>query len=163
MYSIGDHVVYPMHGAGTIEAIEEKTMMGEKKEYYVLLIPRNDIRILVPCDRCEDVGMRQVIAKSDIAKVKSTLMGTSTEMAKIWNRRYRDNMEKLKTGKITHVAEVVRDLMRVDRQKKLSTGEKKMLTNAKQILISELTLVSGKGVDELSTLIEEQALTEAMA
>jgi len=163
MYSIGDHVVYPMHGAGTIEAIEEKTMMGEKKEYYVLLIPRNDIRILVPCDRCEDVGMRQVIAKSDIAKVKSTLMGTSTEMAKIWNRRYRDNMEKLKTGQITHVAEVVRDLMRVDREKRLSTGEKKMLSNAKQILISELTLVSGKGVDELSTLIEEQALTEAMA
>ncbi|MDR1796611.1 MAG: CarD family transcriptional regulator [Clostridiales Family XIII bacterium] len=158
MFSIGDKIVYPMHGAGTIEAIEEQVYSGEKRTYYILLIPQNDIRIMVPCDRTEDVGVRGIIKKTDMAKVSETLSGKSTEMAKVWNRRYRDNMEKLKTGQITHVAEVVRDLMRVDREKRLSTGEKKMLSNAKQILISELSLVSGKGTDELSLLIEQQVM-----
>jgi CarD family transcriptional regulator len=163
MFSIGDQIIYPMHGAGTIEAIEEKNMMGEEQKYYVLRILQNGIRIMVPCDRSDDVGIRDVINQSELADVHETLKGTSTEMAKIWNRRYRDNMEKLKTGKITFVAEVVRDLMRVDRQKRLSTGEKKMLSNAKQILISELTLVSGQGVAELSLLIEQHVTATAEA
>jgi len=159
MFSIGDQIVYPMHGAGTIVAIEEKELMGQKCRYYVLTIPQNDIRIMVPCDCIESVGIRRVISKSEVSKVRETLGGESTEMAKIWNRRYRDNLEKLKTGQITFVAEVVRDLMRVDNQKRLSTGEKKMLSNAKQILISELTLVSDMGEDELSLLIEKQVLS----
>jgi len=158
MYSIGDKIVYPMHGAGTIEAIEEQTMMGEKQRYYILLIPQNDIRIMIPCDRCADVGVRSVIKRTEIRKVRETLCGDSAEMAKVWNRRYRDNMEKLKTGQITCVAEVVRDLMRCDCKKRLSTGEKKMLSNAKQILLSELMLVSGKESAELVMLIERAVM-----
>jgi CarD family transcriptional regulator len=158
MFAIGEKIVYPMHGAGTIEAIEERDVSGTKCKYYVLLIPQNGIRIMIPCDRASDVGVRSVIKKSEVDGVNETLMGESTEMAKIWNRRYRDNMEKLKTGKINHVAEVVRDLMRVDNEKRLSTGERKMLTNAKQILISELTLACGKGEAELSLLIEKAVM-----
>lgn len=159
MFAIGEKIVYPMHGAGTIEAIEERNLMGEKCKYYVLLIPQNEIRIMIPCNKTETVGVRGVIPKSEVDRVSETLKGASTEMAKIWNRRYRDNMEKLKTGTITHVAEVVRDLMRVDREKRLSTGEKKMLSNAKQILISELVLVSGKCAAELDVLIEQSVMS----
>ena len=159
MFSIGDNIVYPMHGAGTIEAIEKRELAGEICDYYVLLIPQNGIRIMIPCNRASEVGVRCVIKKSEIDEVNETLRGESTEMAKIWNRRYRDNLEKLKTGKITFVAEVVRDLMRVDNEKRLSTGEKKMLSNAKQILISELTLASGKREAELAILIEKAVMT----
>ena len=158
MFSVGDNIVYPMHGAGTIESIEEREMSGERCDYYVLLIPQNGIRIMIPCCRATDVGVRSVISESEVDGVNATLRGESTEMAKIWNRRYRDNLEKLKTGQITHVAEVVRDLMRVDNEKRLSTGEKKMLSNAKQILISELTLVCGKGEAELTILIEKAVM-----
>ena len=158
MFSIGDSVVYPMHGAGTVVAIEEREDVGEKCAYYVLLIPQNGIRIKVPCSRASDVGVRCIIKKSEVAGVNETLSGESTEMAKVWNRRYRDNLEKLKTGKIICVAEVVRDLMRVDNEKRLSTGEKKMLSNAKQILISELMLACGKGETELSEQIEKAVM-----
>jgi len=159
MFTIGDKIVYPMHGAGTIEAIEERNLSGEACRYYVLLIPQNGIRIMIPCNRATDVGVRRIIKKSEIDGVSETLSSESTEMAKIWNRRYRDNMEKLKTGKINHVAEVVRDLMRVDCEKRLSTGERKMLSNAKQILISELVLACGKGEAELTLFIEKAVMT----
>jgi len=158
MFSVGDNIVYPMHGAGTIEGLEDREVDGEKCQYYVLLIPQNGIRIMIPCDRATQIGVRRVIKKSEVDSVNETLSGESTEMAKIWNRRYRDNLDKLKTGKITHVAEVVRDLMRVDNEKRLSTGEKKMLSNAKQILISELTLACGKGEAELILMIEKAVM-----
>ncbi len=158
MFTIGENVVYPMHGAGTIVAIELREVMGEKCEYYVLLIPQNGIRIMIPCGRAAQVGVRCIISRSEVDNVSATLRGESTEMAKIWNRRYRDNLEKLKTGSIMHVAEVVRDLMRVDNEKRLSTGEKKMLSNAKQILISELTLASGKCEAELTQFIEKAVM-----
>ena len=159
MFRIGDYIVYPMHGAGTIEAIEERNVMGMKKKYFVLIIPHGDMKIMIPCDDTDSMGVRRVIKIAEVEIVRTILCGKSSEMAKIWNRRYRDNMEKLKTGKITHVAEVVRDLMRVDSEKKLSTGEKKMLSNAKQILISELSLVSGQAEDEIMTQIEKQVMS----
>ena len=158
MFAVGDNIVYPMHGAGMIEGLEEGERDGEKCQYYVLVIRQNGIRIMIPCDRATQIGVRRIIKKSEIDGVNETLSGKSTEMAKIWNRRYRDNLDKLKTGKITHVAEVVRDLMRVDNERRLSTGEKKMLSNAKQILISELTLACGKGEDELTALIEKAVM-----
>ena len=159
MFSVGDNIVYPMHGAGMIEAIEIRETMDGECEYYVLLIPQNGIRIMIPCNMAVQVGVRNIIEKSEIDAVNKTLSGESTDMAKIWNRRYRDNLEKLKTGQIMFVAEVVRDLMRVDNEKRLSTGEKKMLSNAKQILISELMLACGKGEAELNILIEKAVMT----
>ena len=158
MFAVGDNIVYPMHGAGTIEAIDDRELDGEKCQYYVLLIPQNGIRIMIPVGKATQIGVRRVIKKSEFNGVNETLRGESTEMAKIWNRRYRDNLEKLKTGKINHVAEVVRDLMRVDHEKRLSTGEKKMLSNAKQILISELILACGKEEAELTLIIEKAVM-----
>ena len=155
MYKIGDKVVYPMHGAGTIEEIEEKKILGELREYYVLNIPSVDMKIMIPVDNCDKIGVRDVISKEEVDTVMGVLGGETTPMESNWNRRYRENMEKLKTGDILQVAEVVRNLMRSDRRKRLSTGEKKMLTNARQILISEIILASDMDAESAEGLIEE--------
>lgn len=141
MFVIGDRIVYPMHGAGIIEQIEEKQILGEIRKYYILKVPCGDMKIMIPIESCSDIGVRAVITAEKIQEVFEVLQAETTEMSNNWNRRYRENMEKLKTGDIYHVAEVVRNLMRTDKEKKLSTGEKKMLSNAKQILISEIILV----------------------
>ena len=155
MFSIGDKVVYPMHGAGIIEAIEDKKILGENRTYYILRVPFGDMKIMIPCDCTETVGVREVINESEIGHVAEILREDSTEMPGNWNRRYRDNMDKLRSGELPQICEVVRNLMRVDRLRKLSTGEKKLLTNAKQILVSELILASEKNIDEVTVLIEE--------
>lgn len=142
MFAIGDKIVYPMHGAGIIEEIEQKKILGETNEYYVLRVPCGDIKIMIPVKNCDEIGVRAVVDGEQLETVYALLTEKSTEMSGNWNRRYRENMDKLKSGEIGQVAEVVRNLMRIDRQKKLSTGEKKMLANAKQILTSEMVLAS---------------------
>lgn len=146
MFTIGDKIVYPMHGAGVIEEIEVKQILGEKRQYYILRVPCGEMKIMIPVENSEEIGVRGIISVKEINAVLNFLGQESSEMSHNWNRRYRENMEKLKSGDIYHVAEVVRNLMRADKEKKLSTGEKKMLSNAKQILISELILV--KGIDQ---------------
>lgn len=143
MFVIGDKIVYPMHGAGIVEEIEEKQILGESRKYYILKVPFGDMKIMIPVDSSNDIGVRAIISVDEINAVMEILSAGSSEMSNNWNRRYRENMEKLKTGDIYSVAEVVRNLMRTDREKKLSTGEKKMLSNAKQILVSEIILVKG--------------------
>ncbi|MEI8216967.1 MAG: CarD family transcriptional regulator [Eubacteriales bacterium] len=140
-FKIGDEVVYPMHGAGIIEDIEEKKILGELRRYFVLKIPFGDMRILIPIDSTNEIGVRGIITECELSPVWSLLAQEPTEMSDNWNRRYRENMEKLKTGHVLEVAEVVRNLMITDKEKRLSTGERKMLSNAKQILISEILLV----------------------
>ncbi|HWQ79532.1 MAG TPA: CarD family transcriptional regulator [Anaerovoracaceae bacterium] len=141
MFVIGDRIVYPMHGAGVIEEIEEKEILGEIRKYYILKVPCGDMKIMIPIESSGEIGVRAIVSVEEINGVLAVLSAESTEMSSNWNRRYRENMEKLKTGDIYNVAEVVRNLMRTDKEKKLSTGEKKMLSNAKQILISEIILV----------------------
>jgi CarD family transcriptional regulator len=155
MFAIGDRIVYPMHGAGIIEAVEERHILGETRRYYILNIAFGDMKIMIPCDSSELIGVRGVIAVEEIMHVMEVLSNDSTEMSDNWNRRYRENMAKLKTGETQHVAEVVRNLMRIDRVKKLSTGEKKMLANAKQILISELILAADGEAAEFELRIEK--------
>lgn len=155
MYDIGDKIVYPMHGAGIIEEIEEKTILGEIRRYYILKVPCGDMKIMIPVDSSEEIGVRTIISGEELDDVLAVLKGSSTEMSNNWNRRYRENMEKLKTGKAIEVAEVVRNLMRTDREKKLSTGEKKMLANARQILLSEMILVGNMDPDSANSLIDE--------
>ncbi|MDD3169659.1 MAG: CarD family transcriptional regulator [Eubacteriales bacterium] len=145
MFIIGDRIVYPMHGAGIIEEIEEKLILGERRNYYILRVPCGDMKIMIPIESCQEIGVRAIISVEEVNEVIGVLSAESSEMSNNWNRRYRENMEKLKTGDIFNVAEVVRNLMRTDKEKKLSTGEKKMLSNAKQILISEIILV--KNID----------------
>ena len=153
MYSIGDKIVYPMHGAGIIEQIEEKVILGEKRKYYVLNVPCGDMKIMIPVEKSKDIGVRDVISSKDVDTVLRVLNAPPTEMSDNWNRRYRENMEKLKTGDIREVAEVVRNLLRIEREKSLSAGEKKMLANARQILVSEIILARDMETAEAEELV----------
>ena len=152
MFNVGDKIVYPMHGAGTIDAIEEKNILGENQSYYVIKMP-GEVKVMVPTDRAEQIGVRNVIGKEEAEKVISILGEDETEMSQNWNKRYRDNMEKMKSGSIYEVAGVVRNLSFKQKEKGLSTGEKKMLSNAKQILVSELVLAEHATQDEVEELI----------
>ncbi len=154
MFKIGDRVVYPMHGAGIIEAIEKKEILGEMREYYVMRIPNGEMRVMIPLDNVEESGLRDVIDEERFKDVLNVLQHGDTEMSSNWNRRYRANMEKIKTGDILEVAEVVRNLYSRDREKGLSTGEKKMLDNARQILISELMLAKGMEEQKIESWLE---------
>ena len=153
MYKIGDKIVYPMHGAGIIEQIEEKVILGENREYYVLRVPCGDMKIMIPVEKSDEIGVRPVISAEEMEEVLTILRGGSTEMSSNWNRRYRENTDKLKTGDARQVAEVVRNLLRTDREKTLSTGEKKMLSSARQILVSEMILASDMDPAEADKLI----------
>lgn len=154
MFAVGDMIVYPMHGAGIIEKIEDKTILNETRPYYIVKVSYADITIMVPVENCESVGVRPIIDENNVKDVMGVLSAESSEMPTNWNRRYRENIEKLKTGDIMEVAEVVRNLVRSDRTRKLSTGEKKLLTNAKQILLSEIVLAGKLDINEAGTMIE---------
>ncbi|NMB45374.1 MAG: CarD family transcriptional regulator [Firmicutes bacterium] len=155
MFNIGDKVVYPMHGAGVIEAIEEKEVLGQKQKYYIMKLPIGEMKVMVPMDNVEEVGLREIIDRDGVPKVVEVLKGKKSKMSSNWNRRYRANMEKIRTGDIFEVAEVVRNLAIRDAEKGLSTGEKKMLDNAKQILISELVLAQDATEEQIEDLLGE--------
>ena len=161
MFNVGDKIVYPMHGAGTIDAIEEKDILGEKQSYYILKMP-GEVKVMVPTAKAEEVGVRNIIDKESAEKVIGVLEKDETAMDKNWNKRYRDNMEKMKSGDIYEVADVVRNLSFKQKEKGLSTGEKKMLNNAKQILVSELVLAEHSTQDEVEKLVENKINTSFM-
>ena len=158
MFSVGDKIVYPMHGAGVVEKIKVENVLGEDRKYYILSIPYGDMKVMVPVDTSSRVGIRNIVSVKEMDKVVDVLKDDSSEMSGNWNRRYRENMEKLKTGDILAVAEVVRNLVRSDSKKKLSTGEKKMLSNAKQILVSEVILVKDMKEEEAKNMIERMIM-----
>lgn len=155
MFNIGDKVVYPMHGAGVIEAIEEKEVLGEKRKYFIMRMPIGDMKVMVPVDNVEDVGVREIINHMEMERVISILRGNRTDMPQNWNRRYRINMEKIKSGDIFEIAAVVRNLLMMDMEKGLSTGERKMLSSAKQMLLSEMVLVGDLDIEEVEELVVE--------
>jgi len=148
MFSIGDPVAYPLHGAGVVKSIEDRVVLGETRSYYIIEINAGRMQVMVPVVGCEQVGLRGIVAPEAMEAVYKVLASESTEMDENWNRRNRENMDKLKTGILTEVASVIRNLVRVDRVKKLSTGEKKLLANAKQILTSEMEVVLGMSKEE---------------
>jgi CarD family transcriptional regulator len=154
VFRIGDRVVYPMHGAGVIEAIEEREILGRRKQYYIMKMPIGDMQVMIPVDGVEGAGLRQVVAGEDVDRVLDVLGGERTKMSSNWNRRYRANTEKLKSGDIFEVAEVVRNLTLRDKEKGLSTGERKMLDSAKQILVSEVVLARGIPASEAQHLLD---------
>lgn len=154
MFNVGDRVVYPMHGAGIIEAIEEKEILGEIRKYYVMRISNGDMRVMIPLDNVEESGLREVIDEQQISEVLSVLQDREEVSNPNWNRRYRANLEKIKSGDILEVAEVVRNLSLREREKGLSTGERKMLDNARQILISELVLAKGTEEEQMEIWLE---------
>ncbi len=155
MFNVGDYIVYPMHGAGTIDAIEEKDILGQKQAYYIIKMP-GEVKVMIPTAQAEKVGIRSVIDKEQAEKVFEVLSEDETQTEMNWNKRYRENMDKMKTGNIYEVADVVRNLSFKQKEKGLSTGEKKMLTNAKQILISELVLAENSSQETIESLIEDK-------
>jgi CarD family transcriptional regulator len=146
LYKIGDKVVYPHHGAGTVVKREKREVLGEKREYLTIKILHNDMTVNVPSENAEAVGLRKVIGEDMVKVVVKALTGGGTQMPKNWNRRFKHNRDKMKTGDILELAEVVRNLSLRDSEKGLSTGEKQMFVKAKKILASEL--MYAKDMDE---------------
>lgn len=155
MFKVGDKIVYPMHGAGVIETIEERSILDEKQSYYIIKMP-GEVKVMVPTAKAEEIGVRNIIDKETAGKVISVLEQDSTEMSMKWNKRYRDNVEKMKSGDVFEIADIVRNLSFKQKNKGLSTTEKKMLLNAKQILVSELVLAESKEKDEVEQIVDSK-------
>ena len=155
MFDVGDKVVYPHHGAGTVVSKDTKIVLGEEREYLTIRILHNDMTVNVPTENAEKVGLRWVIDQEMVEVVVGALSGASTEMPKNWNRRFKHNRDKMKTGNILELAEVVRNLALRDHEKGLSTGEKQMYVKAKKILASELMYAKDMNEDEAAAWLEE--------
>ena len=155
MFEVGDKVVYPHHGAGTVVKKEVREVLGEKREYLTIKILHNDMTVNVPCENAEKVGLRKVIDEKMMRLVVKALTGGGTEMPKNWNRRFKHNRDKMKTGDILELAEVVRNLSLRDHEKGLSTGEKQMFVKAKKILASELMYAKELDEDEAGVWLDE--------
>ena len=155
MFRVGDKVIYPQHGAAVIKSLEEKTVLGEKKKYFILRLAYGDLTLMVPTDSTEEVGIRDVISKEELQKVFKVLKSKECRMPTNWSRRYKTHVEKLRSGDIYQVAEVVRNLARREAEKGLSAGEKRMLTRARQILVSEVTFAAGVKEDEAEKMLDK--------
>jgi len=144
-----------MHGAGIIEAIEEKKFLKEKQSYYIMRMPIGDMMVMIPINNTVEIGIRNVIDNETALTVIQVFSDSVPDMNENWNKRYRENMIKIKTGDILEVADVVKSLMLREKTRGLSTGERKMLNNAKQILISELVLAQVDVHDVIEQMLEE--------
>jgi CarD family transcriptional regulator len=155
LYDVGDKVVYPHHGAGTVVKKEVREVLGEQREYLTIQILHNDMTVNVPCENVEKVGLRKVIDEEAVELVVKALTGDGTTMPKNWNRRFKHNRDKMKTGNIFELAEVVRNLSLRDHEKGLSTGEKQMFVKAKKILASELMYAKDMDEDEAAVWLDD--------
>jgi CarD family transcriptional regulator len=148
LFDVGDKVVYPHHGAAVVVRREQRDFNGESREYLVLRLAYGDLTLKVPADNTDEVGLREVINDEEVEEVFAVLRKKEARMPANWSRRYKNHVEKLKSGDIYQVAEVVRNLSIRDKDKGLSAGEKRMLTNARRILVSELTFAIGVSEEE---------------
>ena len=153
---IGDKFVYPMHGAGEITEIEENEVGGVKSSYYIMRLPVGDMKLMLPVDKVEEVGLRPLIEPAQVEEVVSVLKDESEPLQGSWNKRYHMNLERLKTGSIFDAATVARNLTRQNSKKKVSSGEKKLLDLSRQILITELVYVCDKSPEEITAWVDEQ-------
>ncbi|HWF32418.1 MAG TPA: CarD family transcriptional regulator [Solirubrobacteraceae bacterium] len=154
-FELGDHVVYPHHGAGKVLKKEEMEMLGETREYLTIKILHNDMTVRVPTENAAIAGLRRVIDEETVKKVLDVLRDNVSEMPKNWNRRFKHNRDKIKTGDIYELAEVVRNLSLRESEKGLSTGEKQMFTRTKKILASELMYALDKDEEEAENYLDE--------
>jgi CarD family transcriptional regulator len=154
-FEVGETVVYPHHGAAQIIEVADRTIRGETKLYLQLKVAQGDLTIWVPAENVEMVGVRDVIDKKGVEQVFSVLRAEFTEEPTNWSRRYKANLEKLASGDVVKVSEVVRDLWRRDQDRGLSAGEKRMLAKARQILVSELALARKVDEDRASATLDE--------
>jgi len=155
VFKVGETVVYPHHGAALIQATETRIVRGEEKLYLVLKVAQGDLTVKVPAENAEIVGVRDVVDQTGLNRVFEVLRAPHTEEPTNWSRRYKANLEKLASGDVNKVAEVVRDLWRRDKERGLSAGEKRMLAKARQILVSELALAEGTNEDKAEVILDD--------
>jgi CarD family transcriptional regulator len=160
-FEVGDNVVYPHHGAGKVLKKELRKMFGDEREYLTIKILHNDMTVMVPCENAGVAGLRRVIDEETVQKVLGVLQDDVSEMPKNWNRRFKHNRDKIKTGDIYELAEVVRNLAIREHDKGLSTGEKQMFTRAKKILASELMYALEKSEDEAEAYLDDLLTSSA--
>ncbi|MGQ9779086.1 MAG: CarD family transcriptional regulator [Bacillota bacterium] len=157
-YQIGDRVVYPRHGAGIVEAVEEREVAGQRQTYYVIRLPFEEMTVMVPSHYVDELGLRPAIEEHEVERVLAILGARETEVPATWADRYRTNLEKIRTGDIYAVAEVVRDLAEREKTKGLSGGERRMLEYARQILCSELALAQNLTREEAENMVSDRLL-----
>lgn len=158
MFEVGDKVFYPMYGAGVIEAIEEKEILGETQLYYILHIAFRDIQVMIPKGKMENLNIREVLDSNKMDDILTTFHHEAEfdeEPNANRNQRYRDNMNKLKTGDIRNHVEVIRELVTLNKKRPLGTDDKKLLENAQQFLISEIVLTKDVEIDQATTMLNE--------
>ena len=155
MFRIGDRIAHPMHGAGVIDNIEEKKINGTVRQYYILKIPVGGMVVMIPTETSEAIGVRPIVDSEMADSIIDSISVVDADMTPNWNRRYRENMQRIKSGDLFEVARVVKGLMCRETDKGLSTGERKMLHSAKQILISEIVLSQNSSYEEVETRISK--------
>ena len=156
IFKVGDNAVYPSHGVGVVRGVQEKDIGGKKRYFYILQLLESGSTILIPTDKVKDVGLRAIIAKKDVPKIYKILKTKEIVVDnQTWNRRYREYMEKIKTGSVYEIAEVLRDLYRLKLDKDLSFGERKMLDTAKSLLVKELSLAQQTREDIIETELRQ--------
>lgn len=148
-FRVGDRIAHPMHGAGVIDSVVSRKINGKERDYYVLKLPVGDMLVMIPVDTSSEIGVRPIVDAAEAEKILCSIPGIEIEMTQNWNKRYRENMLKIKSGNLLEVAAVVKGLMQRDKERGLSTGERKMLHSAKQILISEIVLSESASYEEV--------------
>ena len=148
-FRVGDRIAHPMHGAGVIDSVVSRKINGKERDYYVLKLPVGDMLVMIPVDTSAEIGVRPIVDAAEAEKILCSIPGIEIEMTQNWNKRYRENMLKIKSGNLLEVAAVVKGLMQRDKERGLSTGERKLLHSAKQILISEIVLSESASYEEV--------------
>ena len=155
MYKVGDKIVYPMHGVGIIESIERKVVLGKRTEYYIVTIINSGMKVMLPTEKADEIGIRRIITKKEVSKVLNLLKKLDVETEDDWKLRYQGNIDKVKSGSIFEVAEVARDLYRRGREKELSIMERKLYENAYQLVIHEIALSKDVNIEEAGNIVSE--------
>ena len=155
MFRIGDKIVHPMHGAGVVDGIVQRKVNGVVRDYYTLKLPIGGMLVMIPTDHCEQIGVRAILSGDEAEQVLDQLSDVQVEMQSNWNHRYRENMERLKSGNLLEVAKVVKGLAQREKRRGLSNGERKMLHSARQILVSEIGLAQSITYQEAEDRLEE--------
>jgi len=164
MFKVGDLAVYPAHGVGIIERIENRKISGCQEDFFVMRILENNMIIMIPSSNAENVGLRQIINRNEVLKVYSILKerDMSVDGSQTWNRRYRDYMDKIKSGSVFEIAEVYRDLSTVQKDKELSFGERKMLDTARSLLVKEISLAKNMKEEDVERDIQSNLFVQTV-
>jgi CarD family transcriptional regulator len=155
LFKVGDKIVYPMHGVGTVDSIERKEVLGQKAEFFIIKIVNNGMKVMIPVKNAATVGIRSVVSKNEVKKILELLKRTDVKIEEDWKLRYENNVNKVKSGNIMEVAEVARDLFRRGREKELSIMERKLYESAYNLLVHEIAMAKNINVEEAGNIVSE--------